>query len=137
MQGPGLRLGGNITAGDGSCGISRVHTGTASDLSFYTQGSSPCTRREQEQRTPSAAKKKASSACACAGFNKMTALYLLQFHAAIIPLKSMLKMATVPTVSPAICGVWFCFLDLLKSFDKVVKSLFLHTQRLLKITHLL
>lgn len=132
-----MRLGGNIIAVDGSCDISRVHTGAASDLSFHTLGSSPCTRTEQEQQTPSAPKKKASSACACADFNKMTALYLLQFHAAIIPLQSMLKMATVPTVSPALCGVWFCFLDLLKSFDKVAESLLLHTQRLLKITHLL
>ena len=61
--------------------------------------------------------------------------YFLQFHAAIVPLQSMLKRATVPTVSPAQCGAWFCFPDLLKSFDKVAKiSSAARTKNSLKIT---
>lgn len=74
------------------------------------------------QHTPPAPKKKASRVCAGAGFSKKPVLYLLQFHAAIILLQSILKMATVPTVSSALYRAWFCFPDLLKSFDKVAKS---------------
>lgn len=54
--------------------------------------------RPGERHTPPAPKKKASHACACVCFSEMTVLYLLQFLAVIIPLQSMLKIPTVPTV---------------------------------------
>lgn len=65
-------------------------------------------------------------------------LYLLQFHAAIIPLQSMLKIPTVPTVSNEVQHMDFVFWTSLKLFDKVAQSPLLQsTKNSLKIAHLL
>lgn len=68
-------------------------------------------------------------------FNEMVGLYLLKLHAVIISLQSILKMATVPTVSPVLCGMWFCSPDLLKWLAN--SSSATHIKTSLKITHLL
>lgn len=116
MRGPGSGLRGSVIAVDGSWEMSRMHTGTSSDLNFCAQDSGPCCSHHKAENKGAAhtscSSEESIPGCACAGFNKITVPYLLQFRAVIIPLQSMLKMATVPTVSPALCGMWFYFPDL-------------------------